>query len=455
MRRSHAWVSIVSFLVWCSPVCLSSVAAAPSLNASGLRGGSSIDLGQLGADRPATEQVALQMTNDVAKQYRLVQSVPGPIVNERGTALRPDALVMEITGGNSGTVRVRGVFPVQAATTELFVSNPQGQSDQLTLLYSVPPTVSPEAGTYRGSITYTLELADGSASRTLTMPLQLRVSSVVGLQVAANSSPRVDFGSLEPGRRSQPKSVSFAVTLNAPGPVRVMQSLEAPLTNERGQTIGFDHVHMVTDGSQADRPVEPQMTLLSIDQPLGTQQPVQVTYTLDVPEGQQAGVYHTVATIALSGAVIAGGGGVVQVPLEVAVPSVLSMTVAPSAGQALALNFAHLVPGQTSPAQTLTVAIQSNIGQPYEVVQELARQLISDDGRQLPADALRFAGTGALVGVLAAPQLTSVPVGRSVVYRSDALGSQTSFSVAYQVQIPPDAAAGTYRSSLLYTVTPL
>lgn len=435
--------------------------AALTLSVTGLRGGSTIELGELDAGRRAThEEVTIRITNTEAVQYRLHQVLSSRLVNERGAALEPERITMELSGGDSGTVRFRSAAPMSGGTLELFTSNAGGKAETLTLLLSLSMADPPQAGTYVGALTYTAQTVDGSSVKTATVPIRLLVQPVVSLAYADGSPDRLRFGSLEPGETAEPKRLSLVVNSNLPGSIQLTQLVEASLVNEQGEELppaGWRVAVSSAGAAVLEGAVEPRMSLLAGEGGVEPIRRIDVSYSLTAPEAQRAGLYRGMLRFTLTGP--AGGGGTgplsLQCPVELEVVPVLALSVQPSAGGSLELAFTRLIPGDTSPPQTLVVEVRTNTGRAYEVVQELAHLLVSDEGRQLPAESFLWVASGADRGRLAAAQVTPLSVGKTSVYQSDEDAAPVQFSISYQVHVPSDAAAGTYRSGLLFTVTAL
>jgi len=430
--------------------------ATVSLSFSSLRGGSAeIDLGDVGPDRGvAHDEVTVQMTSAAAEQYRLTQVVSSPLINERGTMLDPSALVQEVSGGHSGTVRFQGAVPLAPHPIDLFTSNATGSSDTLTILYSVSVSVAqlPQAGTYQGALTYTLETVNGSSVDTRTVPMRLVVQPVALLDVDRGSPAQLRFGRMEPGASSPPRGITVTVVSNLPGSDSVIQFVREPWVNARGELLPLSAVQVTaaSGGSPLlDGTLLPQMILVPDSQRLSAGR-MDLSYRMTIPAQQPAGVYRGTMWIARGSG---GGRQGLQLPVEVEVASVLALSIERADRSPVELTFRHLTPGMTSSPQTLTFQIQTNVGTRYEVFQELASLLTTPEGRQLPEGALVCTGSGADRGQLSALQPMAVVPGRQLLYQSDAAGTPAEFSLSCSVRIPADAAAGFYQSRLLFTVT--
>lgn len=454
LRRFVSLAGLVAALSGGAPVASAGVA----LQVSALRGGSMIDLGEVGAgSSPSHEEVTIRVTNETGGQYRITQGLSQPLMNERGSVIDPSTVFMELSGGESGTVRFTGAAPLQDDLAELFVSGPSGEPDSLRLIYSVPATERLQAGAYAGAVTYTVQAIDGSALDAQTLPIRLVVYPTVMLSPAAGFAGRVAFGSLEPGEGSGAQGVTLLVAGSAGGPLELVHRLDEPLMDDQGRELSPSALMLRVTGEGAlvsgEQPLEPVMRVWQRGEstvPAGHR--VELLYRVVAPESQPAGWYRGLVHLELEGS--AGRSGErasLDLPLELEVLPIMELSVE-SERASTELAFGALEPGASSRSGTLAVRVRANTGRPYEVHQELTHRLVNDDGRQLPEAAMRCA-LAALDGAPAGGAMQPLPAGRSPVYRSDERGSPARLALACELQVPPDAAGGVYRSQLVFTVT--
>lgn len=130
----------------------------------------------------------------------------------------------------------------------------------------------------------------------------------------------------------------------------------------------------------------------------------------------------------------------------------LSLTVEPETGSRIELGTIDSSPTESRRSRPVHVAVRvfSNLGRPYQVTQQLRTPLANQDGQQLAPEQLLVSQSdgspeaGAPRGLAGAPQ---------VVFASDAKGRSADRSLTYQLQVPPDTAAGDYQGTILMTVT--
>ena len=131
----------------------------------------------------------------------------------------------------------------------------------------------------------------------------------------------------------------------------------------------------------------------------------------------------------------------------------LSLTITPETGEHI--DFGTVESSQTEPHLSkpvnITLHVFSNLGKPYEVTQQLAAHLTNETGVILPPDnLLTFPhDTADLV-----EEHALQPAAQSqTLFSSNPHGQSMDRTVSYQLRVPPGQVAGTYRGTLVMTVT--
>jgi hypothetical protein len=426
--------------------------AAAVLTVTGLRGTSALDLGDL--DRaPAREEAAIVMDPDTAARYHLVQTVTTPLTNERGTVLPMDRVVIELKGGASGTRRFTSLAPISDYRMELFVSNAAGTPETLTLRYAVAPDDPPEAGTYVGALTYTLQSTTGGALRVRTVRMRLRVSPKLEVRLEPASRRRIGFDRLTPEQSAQSEPITLLITSNLPGRVVLKQGVDG-LINERGDRLPVSSLRVwgTVDGRAVpEREMVIQATLFQQELAATTTR-VELVYGITPPPSQRPGTYRGSLELAVSGLQSPYGDSLV-VPLQVSIDQFLSLQVEPE-GDESELRFGTVMPGQQRDVK-VRVTVNTNMPHSYHVLQELARPFTSDQGRRLPDDILRFVLIDRVAGGLRATPPAPLARRKLPIYRAPGSGGRVEFELVYQVELPAGAPEGDYRGIIVYLVTPL
>jgi len=280
----------------------------------------------------------------------------------------------------------------------------------------------------------------------------------LSIAIASDIPNRIDLGDLNPGEGSSAIRLTLDVTSNTGLPFQVQQSVSTTLENDKGQSLPLSSVLISAqlDGHPlTEEPLAPNITVLTDETGAETLQHIELFFRAVIDEHQRSGVYQGLLTFSLMSV-----GGVeskdlldLQIPIEVEVLPILALSIEPSIGNDLQLDFDRLEPGMTSPPQTLLIGVDTNMGEAYQIFQELAYQLISDEGHKLPEESFVCVAVGDPDGLLQPMDTIPVIIGKQAIYQSNADGSNAEFSISYQVQVPENASAGIYKSQLMFTAT--
>lgn len=437
---------------------LACAAAHAAIAVTGLRGGSSIDLGTVAAAATASyEEVTLTLTNAGAGQYRLTQILSSPLTNERGNALDAAQVLLELSGGALGRLEFSGATPLTPSQT-LYTSSAAGQDDILRVIYSLPGSTSAEAGTYTGTFTYRLQSLAGGAGEQLTVAVRVTLAPAAVIDFVPGSARQILMRGLSPGERAHPVAVQLTVNTNAADVIQLEHTVEEPLRDDAGRVLPLSALEQqisTAEGVQQQGALQPQTTL-NLNRIPGQPQDVVLAYTAATPQGQSAGVYRGTLAVRLNNAGFSAepGSGLLRIPVQIEVLPVLSLAVRSPAGGEPQLRFPGLKPGSTSEPQSLLFEIRTNLDQPYEIAQELAGPLTNDEGRQLPVEAFSCTASVASTGMLTAARDAPIAVGRNRIYHSGDASQSTVLVVTYRIWIPSSAAAGSYQGTLTFTLTP-
>lgn len=452
--RASAWRVLVfaclPLTLWCP-----AASATVTLTARVVRGGLDLDFGMVAAGEASrTEEIELTFTSTGGAQYRVYQEVPGWLVSERGERFPAHALLLQVSRGPTGMRGSGGIVPLTDTAQELFVSDAQGTSDTLLIAYSVAPSTSLVAGSYRGVLRFTVESLDTRAIVTRTMNVQLAVGATLRLERASLSPSQVSLGEVASGERSSVSELLMQAVSNTSSPVQLTQELTQPLTSGPGDTLpaaAFTYQVVLPRSDQTWRAVTTNPEVILADD-RGELRHVHLAYAVEVPVGQPAGTYRGTLRFRLS-SLTAASAETLTVPVELVVKEVFTMTVKPADAGAAMLHFDRVIPGKGPVERTMIVEVRTNMGRPYQVLAGLDHALVLPTGETLPANALMWSilKTEHGSGLIASD--TPVVVGYKPLYQSDAKGSPDSFALTYRLSIPADAKDGHYSSQLQFTTT--
>ena len=127
----------------------------------------------------------------------------------------------------------------------------------------------------------------------------------------------------------------------------------------------------------------------------------------------------------------------------------LSLTIEPETGERVDLGVILSSPTESRLSRPVNVNIRvwSNLGRPYHVTQQLIEPLTNERGATVPPGHFLLR---------ASPEGQGLAADHSqVIFSSDPLGKSSDTPVSYQLRVPPSQPAGTYRGTVVMTVTAL
>lgn len=422
-----------------------SAEAAVALTLRLVRGGLDLDFGTIQTGQPVvTQELELTLTNSGSAQYRLYQELPNFLVNERGSRLPDDALIMQLSRGTTGSLATGAIVPVTTQAQELFVSNRSGSSDTLLLAYSIRSDNALPSGSYRGILRFRVELLDTGAITTQTLTVRLVVSGESSLERSAASPSRLDFGSVSPGSRSSELIQELTLRNNTATAVQFLQDVPEVLVNGEGERLpltGIVYALTATEGVKGWQALSESTQPLLMENDVFAR-PVRLAYAVEVPLNQRAGLYRGMIRLRLAAAGT-GFSPELRLPVSVEVPEVFTVSVKPADG-ASRLDFGR-TPASDGPVErSMTIQINSNLGRSYQVLAGLNHALVLPTGETLPPKALVWSVRQAQQGRAVVASDSSVPVGSTPIYQSDASGSPETLTLLYRLSIPEDAKDGVY-----------
>jgi hypothetical protein len=167
----------------------------------------------------------------------------------------------------------------------------------------------------------------------------------------------------------------------------------------------------------------------------------------DQPAGRYVGVLHLIMTTQSPPTRDA-----LAIPVEVVIKETMTMSVESPEDGAGALEFGRQQEDGQPVERSLWVAIQTNLGRPYQVLAGLDHPLVLPTGEQLPQDVLACGVEQAEQGVPLSGAARPMRVGYQPIYQSDAKGASAKFLLRCRLLLPRQARDGRYSSRLRFTI---
>ncbi len=264
-----------------------------------------------------------------------------------------------------------------------------------------------------------------------------------------------------PGGLLRNEEATVTVTTDRARQYLITQTVYQPLTNEFGDTIPQGAFFVFSPSNplgtlriESEIPVTMGQFPIFTSNAAGDSDNFVLVFNVRVPENQPGGVYHARMTFTAAPVEPSAGMSPSTVNLDVRVeirPNFSIVVQSRQGGQGL--DFGRLTKDRLTAAETLNVTIESNIGRPYRILQQLREPLTSQEGEILEEAAVRFTASGGENGTLAARSgAANITESPTVLYTSDASGGSDAFQMQYTVAPEPTQKAGIYSGTLALRV---
>ncbi len=455
---------LVAVVLAASSFCAQNAYAAFSLSVTPYEGGNDIRFGNVGLDAGVVnKEMTVRITSDVAKQYRVSQMMLSSLSTPEGSIFPLMNLsVYGIRGSNrQGVLNVEQKTTLMPGKQLLYTSNPQGVDDTFTLVYTLTPGDNVAPGSYMGRISFILEPIDASLQQvTVILNIYASIDSRSKIEITTVSGSREIR--LSPAREEFKKS---AVSINVKGGLgkqyRILQAVPGQLRSSEGNELAWNSVTMIGSGARVGmvigdaKPLSQQPQMIYVSSPNGEADSFVIEYSLADVNGQQVGRYQSRVQYFLE---TLNGAKVEQLDslnMIVENPKVFDLAITPEDPTGR-LEFRDLKAGQEPRRSEITFAVNSNVGKPYQVIQNVYSELVNKSGNQISGEYFTMSGDGTgSRGALKIGDKVHIKKGDTTLFVSDSRGSSDSFKLIYELDIPKDVLAGDYSTRITYSLIEL
>ena len=401
-------------------------------------------------------EVTVDITSDIAKQYRLVQTFFESLTNSQGGSIpQNNFFVYGVRGTNKyGTMNVEQEIPLSLGRTILYTSNQQGLSDSFNLVYGLIIPEDQAPGSYRGRIGYTLEPIDSTQSPVtviLNVFAEIEVESKIEIKTAQGGRT-VSLNSTREEERSCDVLVSIKGGLGSQ--FRILQLIPEPLTSSEGNQLSYEAVNFFIrearkgSGVSVPTPLSSRQQVIYTSGLRGEPEDFIVTYSLGDLKKEKAGKYRTVIKYYLEGPTTSL---IDTLGLEVENERIFDLVVSPEMGGVM--QFLNLKPLQPPRTSVVNIEIKTNAGKPYQVSQKVIQELTDKEGNIIPQEYFNLRTESAETkGTVRFLNKTQVKKGEMVLFVSDKDGSSDSFKIIYELGIPLNIKGGDYSTVIIYSI---
>jgi len=428
-------------------------------------------------DFKQTKEITLRMTSNIGKQYRISQQVIKPLSTFDGTTIPEEQFKMYplVNSNSRGTLLYREEAPVSTFDTILYTSDTAGNSDSFRLVYTLTPFANQVAGTYYGRIAYILTPINSTQAQVvvnLNVYADLAAGTVAAVEVTtASGSHRIGLSSRGMGPQAEQMikgypQVSVKVNGQLGAAYRIFASLEGnSIMSNAGDEFDLSKVQFSLAGGDKGSPTRDgdfqaaaTKELLYTSDAVGSGDDFVMTFK---PAQDfrlaKAGLYKGKLDFIIEKLAGMGKGPEVvgTLDLEFDIVPLFDIRVYSQGREGVNLSFGE-VSYKTGPKQSdVDVYVDSNMGKPYQVVQNVAGPMANEKLEKIPEEDFTVKVKD-IEGINEPKSYIKdfIPAkqGETVLLASSPSGDSQHFTVEYQLNMRPDTKGGNYSTRIGYSL---
>jgi len=446
---SSIFISLFFIVFFCSQS-----EATLNLDVSPVRGGSSLRFGRVDATKPTNQEVRIRVTSDEGNQYQLFQSMIEPFTNEKGEFLHASALeTYAITGSNSlGSLYLQQMTTMKNVDDLLYSSDATGDSDSLTMVYSINPAEVDAPGRFSGKILYILRPVSGGSQKQAFLDVFIEIAQDFKIQTQASSGR--DLVQLNP---KNPKDAEGYFNISYAGNVgekiNVYQEIDRLPISDLGQEIGKDVFRFSVSGSQGSdtqyaAPTDfARRMLIYSSNKASDDMAVHFSLNEDALASQKSGVYRGQIKYAFEKP---SGIQTVFLNIEITVEPVFEIQVSFPEGEP---RFENLLPNSPPQAKQAFVEVKTNLGKPYMVIQKIPSPLANEKGVAFKQEFFDMKVENIEgIGKSNFNEFESVSPEEKTIFFSNSKGDPCKAKVFYRLKPYQGMDPGDYMMSIVYSL---
>lgn len=433
--------------------------AAFNLTVRPYEGGNDLRFGKVSNFEPFTnKELIVEVTSDIGKRYQLIQTLLDPLTNNEGVALPQNSfIVYGIRGSNKyGNLSVEQELPVSVGRTIIYTSDTTGLTDSIKLVYMIKNTFQAASGSYRGRIALTLEPIDSSLSSVTSIVnvfADISVESSIEMKTVTGS--KVISLALSPDEKRF-SEVGVSILGETGAQFRIFQQLSEVLESSDGNRLPTEAVNFWISGAIKGSgpiqsiPLSNRKDMVYESSQRGEADNFTITYGLVDSGNLRAGRYRSNIKYTLEG--LNRRELLNDFSFEVDVPRIFELNITPELGGTI--QFRDVKAKEPPKVSEVVIEVNSNIGKPYQVSQQLLSGLVNKEGKSIPVKNFTLRQVSIQTkGALRYTTPTEVRTGEMVLFASDAQGASDRFKVIYELIPSLDIEAGDYSSRFTYSIS--
>ncbi len=432
------------------------VEATVNLSVTPVTGGNDLRFGRVNASRIENKEVKIRITSTDNRQYQLFHRMLEPLVNTQGENIGHDTLkTYTLIGSNSfGTLYSQDLESIGFGDQLLYSSSASGESDTFRVVYSVQGDQLKASGNFSGQILYTVRPIGGGAQDTIFLNVFLESSGELKVNVEGSTGQNTVHLSY-PGEFEKTGHIKISFNGNLGRKIKIYQKLEVFPKNDQLDEINKSAVNIQTSGNQNGNvfvqnpsPLERKRILLYESNQ--NEDTFFVNFFLDEQEikNQKAGHYNGNLTYIIESA---DGIQEYRSMIEIEVAPVFNLEVKLPPG---GMDFSKMLPKSPPQIKEIMVEVETNLGKPYIVVQNVTAPLSNEKGELFSEDVFTLKGesVGAEIGKMISSEFTPVSNGETPIYFSDEKGSSAKFKIHYRMRPDQNMNPGDFATSIVYSL---
>lgn len=193
-------------------------------------------------DIKTADFVKIDFSGNKGEEIKIYQEIVTPIQHEQLLKeIDSGALQFMVNADAASSSALQGVQSLNRSRVLLYSSRDPQSAIGIHFLVNDEKIAQEKAGIYRGKIKYTIETSQGQEQR--IMDLSCEIQPIFNLDVVSLDAG-LKFDDIQQGQPPVFREIIIKVRSNLEKPYQVVQELQAPLTNEKGQMLETQYFTM-------------------------------------------------------------------------------------------------------------------------------------------------------------------------------------------------------------------
>ncbi|MBF0484322.1 MAG: hypothetical protein HQL25_06410 [Candidatus Omnitrophica bacterium] len=452
-NKVHKILFSMSALLFLSWVLLIPCNAGVAVSVTPLDGSPNIRFSRLETQDDLLKEVRVRITSTEGKQYQVFQTLLDSPRNEQGQTLTPMAIktYSRNDSNSSGTLYVQVPESLGLTDQLIYTSSPSGEGSNFSMMYMVDKDQINVSGNFFSRVQYEVRTIGSSAQARIFVNLYIdKVASQLKVSVeGANIKNSVEVVQDKNGIKEDGVVIKFSE--NDGKEIRIYQEWLNPPQSEDSKILDRSalvfKVQPEFEQSIKSSYAEVKMNDL-IYKSSNSQDTIKIPFTLNQSD-LFAGKYRGIMRYKVE---TESNTSTYDVSVLIDVQPIFEMNVEfPEGG----VSFNKVLPDMPPQSKEVAVKVKTNMKKPYAVMQKFVTPLMNEKSEVYDS---RYFTTKQVLGENQRGQVESVgfkevDVNQNPIFLSDNNGTASEFKVLYKLEPYAELKAGTYKASVVYTLS--